>query len=207
MRNRRVILIGILCILSVVSAAYGQDPSDSGVITVTKEIDVSKLAENVEDLNKNVENLGKTISALSANVKTLNDTVTRLDERTKGIGKLSENVETLNETVTRLDERTQGMAKVQHVILASFIGPLVIAIIAPIVYYVLTQKIMNSENKSNTAPTQASQANQSTAAATNPAQISEDGTAPTSVVSSKFPEGKELEATLKSDSQAAREKV
>ena len=85
MRNRRVILIGILCVLSVVSAAYGQDPSDSGVITVTKKIDVAKLNENVENLNKNVENLGKTIGDLSANVKTLNETVTRLDERTKGI--------------------------------------------------------------------------------------------------------------------------
>ena len=58
MRNRRAILIGILCVLSVVSAAYGQDLSDSGVITVTKKIDVAKLNENVEDLNKNVENLG-----------------------------------------------------------------------------------------------------------------------------------------------------
>ena len=85
MRNRRAILIGILCVLSVVSAAYGQAPSDSGVIRVTTDIDVAKLAENVEDLNRNVENLGKTIDALSANVKTLNETVTRLDERTKGI--------------------------------------------------------------------------------------------------------------------------
>ena len=117
MRNRRAILIGILCVLSVVSTAYGQDPSDSGVITVTKKIDVAKLNENVEDLNKNVENLGKTIDALSANVKTLNETVTRLDERTKGIGDLSENVKTLNETVTRLDERTKGIANWQYVIL------------------------------------------------------------------------------------------
>ena len=207
MRNRRAILIGILCVLSVVSTTYGQDPSNSHVITVTKDIDVLKLAENVEDLNKNVENLGKTIDALSANVKTLNETVTRLDERTKGIGELSEDVKTLNKTVTRLDEKTQGMAKVQHVILSSFIGPLVIAIIAPIVYYVLTQKIMSSENKSNTAPTQASQANQSTAASTNPPQISESETAPTSTVPSRFPEGKELEASLQSDSQAAKRKV
>ena len=38
----------------------------SGVIRVTTDIDVAKLAENVEDLNRNVENLGKTIDALSA---------------------------------------------------------------------------------------------------------------------------------------------
>ena len=66
---------------------------------------------------------------------------------------------------------------------------------------------MNSQNKSNTAPIQASQANQSTAASTNPAQISESETAPTPTVPSKFPEGKELEASLKSDSQATREKA
>ena len=117
MRNRSAILIGILYVLSVTSVAFGQEPSDSHIITVTKDIDVSKLAENVEELNKNVENLGKTIDALSENVKTLNETVTRLDERTKGIGELSENVKTLNETVTRLDERTKGIAKWQYAIL------------------------------------------------------------------------------------------
>ena len=205
MRNRRVILIGILYILSAVSAAYGQDPSDSGVITVTKKIDVAKLNENVEDLNKNVENLGKTISVLSANVKTLNETVTRLDERTKGIGDLSANVKTLNEIVTRLDERTKGIANWQYVILG-VIG----TIFASMVVFFLTQGysyLRKTDSKSNTVPTQASQANQSTAASTNPAQISEEETAPTSTVPSKFPEGKELEATLKSDSQAVREKA
>ena len=59
-----------------------------------------------------------------------------------------------------------------------------------------------------TAPTQVvHQANQSTAAATNPAQISEGETAPASTVLSKLPEGKELEEYLKSDSHAAREKA
>ncbi len=205
MRNRRAILIGILCVLSVVSAAYGQDPSDSGVITVTKKIDVAKLNENVEDLNKNVENLGKTIGDLSANVKTLNDTVTRLDERTKGIGDLSANVKTLNDTVTRLDERTKGIANWQYVILG-VIG----TIFASMVVFFLTQGyayLRKTNSKSDPAPTQASQANQSTAAATNPAPISEDKTAPFATVPSKFPEGKELEEYLKSDSHATREKV
>ena len=205
MRNRRAILIGILCILSVVSAAYGQDPSDSGVITVTKKIDVAKLNENVEDLNENVENLGKTINELSTNVKTLNDTVTRLDERTKGIGDLSENVKTLNDTVTRLDERTKGIAKWQYVILG-VIG----TIFASMVVFFLTQGysyLRKTNSKSDTVPTQTSQANQSTAASANPAQISEGETAPTSIVLSKLPEGKELEDYLQSDSHAAREKA
>ena len=202
MRNRRAILIRILCVLSVVSAAYGQDPSDSSVITVTKKIDVAKLNENVEDLNKNVENLGKTINALSANVKTLNETVTRLDERTKGIGDLSANVKTLNETVTRLDERTKGIANWQYVILG-VIG----TIFASMVVFFLTQGysyLRKTNSKSDTAPTQA---NQSTAASTNPAQISEGETAPTPTVLSRLPEGKELEDYLKSDSHAAREKA
>ena len=205
MRNRRVILIGILCVLSIVSAAYGQDTSDSGVITVTKKIDVAKLNENVEDLNKNVENLEKTINVLSANVKTLNETVTRLDERTKGIGELSVNVKTLNETITRLDERTKGIANWQYVILG-VIG----TIFASMVVFFLTQGyayFRKTNSKSDTAPIQAAQANQSTAASTNPAQINEDETASTPTVPSKFPEGKELETSLKSDSHAASEKA
>ena len=144
MRNRRAILIGILCVLSVVSAAYGQAPSDSGVIRVTTDIDVAKLAENVEDLNRNVENLGKTIDALSANVKTLNETVTRLDERTKGIGDLSENVKTLNETVTRLDERTKGIANWQYVTLG-MIG----TIFASMVVFFLAQRYSHLRNPAN----------------------------------------------------------
>ena len=205
MPNRRAILIGILCVLSVVSAAYGQAPSDSGVIRVTKDIDVSKLAENVEELNRNVENLGKTIDDLSENVKTLNETVTRLDERTKGIGELSENMKTLNETVTRLDERTKGIANWQYVILG-VIG----TIFASMVVFFLTQwysYLRKTNSKSETAPTQVSQANQSTPASANPAQTSEDETAPNPTVPSKFPEGKELEAALQSDSQATREKA
>ena len=44
MLNGRVILCRILCILFV-TAAFGQDPSDSHIITVTQKIDVAKLNE------------------------------------------------------------------------------------------------------------------------------------------------------------------
>ena len=181
------------------------NPSDSGVITVTKKIDVAKLNENVEDLNKNVENLGKTIDALSENVKTLNETVTRLDERTKGIGELSANVKTLNDTVTRLDERTKGIAKWQYAILG-VIG----TIFASMVVFFLTQRhsyLRKTNSKSDTVPTQDSQANQSTAAATNPAQIDEGETASTPTVPPEFPEGKALEDYLKSDTHDTKEKA
>ena len=87
MLNGRVICLGVLWVLFV-AAAFGQDQSDPNIITVVKKIDVSKLNENVEDLNKNVATLTETISKLGDNVKTLNDTVTRLDERTKWISNL-----------------------------------------------------------------------------------------------------------------------
>ena len=102
MRNGRVVLFGILCILFVISAAFGQEQSDSHIITVTKKIDVAKLNENVEDLNKNV--------------KTLTDT----------LGKLNKNVETLTTTVTKLEERTGIILNLQYIILAGILGgPLV----------------------------------------------------------------------------------
>ena len=116
MRNRRAILIGILCVLSVVSAAYGQDPSDSHIVTITEKIDL-------RELNTTVKRLDTTVAELNKTVGELNKTLGELETTVKGI-----------------DERTQGIAKVQHVILSSFIGSLVVAIIAPIVYYVLTQK-------------------------------------------------------------------
>ena len=118
MLNGRVILFGILCVLFV-TAAFGQDPSDPNIITVTEKIDL-------RELNTTVKTLNTTVGELNTTVKDLKTTV-----------------EDLKVTVGRIDERTQGIAKVQHVILASIIGPLVVAIIAPIVYYILTQKILN----------------------------------------------------------------
>ena len=116
LRNRRAILIGILCVFSVVSAAYGQEPSDSHIVTITEKIDL-------RELNTTVKRLDTTVAELNKTVGELNKTLGELETMVKGI-----------------DERTQGIAKVQHVILSSFIGSLVVAIIAPIVYYVLTQK-------------------------------------------------------------------
>ena len=123
MLNGRVILFGILCVLFV-TAAFGQDPSDPNIITVTEKIDL-------RELNTTVKTLNTTVGELNTTVKDLKTTV-----------------EDLKVTVGRIDERTQGIAKVQHVILASIIGPLVVAIIAPIVYYILTQKILNRPSKS-----------------------------------------------------------
>ena len=125
MRNRLSILLGILCVLFVVAAAFGQDQSDPNIITVTKQIDVAKLNENVENLTKTVETLTKTVEKLDTTVGTLNTTVGELKT-----------------TVARIDERTQEIAKLQYVILASIIAPLIVAIM----YYVFTQKILNKKN-------------------------------------------------------------
>ena len=118
MLNRGVVLFGILCIL-LVAAAFGQDPSDSNVISVTEEIDLRELNTTVKELSKTVGELSETVE------------------------KLSKTVEELETTVNRINERMQGIAKVQHVILASIIAPLVVAIIAPIVYYIFSKKIIN----------------------------------------------------------------
>ena len=122
MLNGRVILLGILCVLFG-TAAFGQEQSDPNVIRVTEKIDLRELNTTVKELSKTVGELSNTV------------------------GELSKTVEELNTTVNRIDERTQGIAKVQHVILASIIAPLVVAIIAPIVYYIFTQKTKNSSPK------------------------------------------------------------
>ena len=139
MLNGRVILLGGLCVLFIIAAAFGQDQSDPNIITVTKKIDVAKLNENMENLTKSVEALTKTVEKLGTTVETLNTTVGELKI-----------------TVARIDERTQGIAKTQNWILGSIIIPLVVAII----YYIFTQK-MNRESKGTTASTQVVQENQS----------------------------------------------
>ena len=103
MLNRQAILLGILCVLFV-AAAFGQEPSDSHIITVMKEIDVAKL-------NENVENLTKTVKKLDTTVETLNTTVGELKT-----------------TVARIDERTKGISNWQYVILAGIFGPLLLSI-------------------------------------------------------------------------------
>ena len=122
MLNGWVILFGILCVLFV-TTAFGQEQSDPNIITVTEEIDLRELNTTVKELSKTVGKLNKIVE------------------------ELSKTVAELKTTVNRIDENMQGIAKVQHVILASIIAPLVVAIIAPIVYYILTEKIINRQNK------------------------------------------------------------
>ena len=192
MLNGRAILLGILCVLFV-AAAFGQEPSDPNVITVTEKIDLRELNTTVKELSKTVGELSKTV------------------------GKLSETVGELKITVERIDERTQGIAKVQHVILASFIGPLVVAILAAIIIFLINRN-RHSEgrgvstnttqvNQSDTASTQAAQENQSEAASTNPPQVNEGEVAPTPTSRSGSPEGEELKDLLKSDDLATKETV
>ena len=203
MLNGRAILLGILCVIFV-AAAFGQEPSDSHIITVTKKIDVAQLNENVEDLTKTVKDLTKTIENLDTTVGTLNATVGELKT-----------------TVARIDERTKGISNWQYVILAGIFGPLLLS-----VYDRIKQ---NSEskttsiqagqseatptnpaqvNQSEATPVQTSQDNESKTASTNPAQTSEREPAPTPTLPSRLPDGKEeLKEYLKSDSYATKAKV
>lgn len=80
MLHGRTICLGVLWILFV-AAAFGQQPPDSQVITVTEKIDIGKL-------NTTVEKLDTTVGKLDTTVGELKTTVTRLDERTKWIGTL-----------------------------------------------------------------------------------------------------------------------
>ena len=57
MLNGRAICLGVLWILFV-AAAFGQQPPDSQVITVTEKIDLGKLNTTVGTLNTTV---GKTL--------------------------------------------------------------------------------------------------------------------------------------------------
>lgn len=109
MLKGRAILLGTLCVFFV-AAAFGQEPSDSQFVEQI----------NVADLNNNVKEL-------SAAVKKLNENTEKLSEN---VEKLTESVNSVNTRVAVLEERTQGTAKTVHVILALFIGPLAVAIIA-----------------------------------------------------------------------------
>ena len=180
MLNGRTVLFGILCVLFV-TAAFGQEQSDPNIITVTEKIDLRELNTTVKTLNTTVGELNKTV------------------------GELKTTVEDLKVTVGKIDERTQGIAKVQHVILASIIAPLVVAIIAPIVYYILTEKIIKRRSRNDTTSTQAAQKNQSEVAATNPAQVSEGKAAPAATFSPSDRE--KLREQLKSYSPTTEEKA
>ena len=186
MLNGRVILFGILCILFV-AAAFGQEQSDPNIITVTEKINIANLNNNVKELGDAVKKLTEVTEKLSGNVE-----------------KLTESVNSLNTRVAVLEERTQGTAKTVHVILASFIGPLVVAILAAIIIPLIIRN-RNSEGKA--AATNTTQVNQSEPASTNSTQASEGEATSTSTASSRFPEGKELTEYLKSDDLATKEPV
>lgn len=167
MLNGRVVLFGILCIFFV-AAAFGQDPSDPNIITVTEEINITNLNNNVKELGDAVKKLTEITEKLSGNVE-----------------KLTESVNSLNTRVAVLEERTQGTAKTLHVILASFIGPLVVAILAAIIISLITR---NRNSEGRTAAINTTQMNQS-----------EGEAASTSTASSGFPEGEKLKDYLKSE--------
>ena len=188
MLNGRVILLGIICVLFV-AAAFGQDPSDSHIITVTKKIDVAKLDENVEELNKNVKTLTDTLGKLNKNVETLTTTVGSLEK-----------------TVTKLEERTGIMLNLQYIILAGIFGPLLYSIYQNNknnARVKATSTQATQANKSNTAPTQVVQENQNETASTN----SEGEPASTSTSPSGLSDGEELLEQLKNYSPATEEKV
>ena len=107
MRNGRAMLLRIFCILFILSAMLNEQvQSDSHIVKVTKEIDIGKLNETVEDLNT-------TVGTLNTTVGTLNTTVGKLET-----------------TVTKLEERTGIMLNLQYIILAGILGsPLVTIII------------------------------------------------------------------------------
>ena len=102
MLNGRAIYLGVLWILFI-AAAFGQQPPDSQVITVTG-IDLGKL---------------------NTTVGTLDTTVGKLDTT---VGELSKTVGELKTTVTRLDERTKWISNLQFVILAAILGGPVVTI-------------------------------------------------------------------------------
>ena len=122
MLKGRAILLGTLCIFCV-AAAFGQEPSDSQFVEQI----------NIADVNNNVKELSEAVKKLNENTEKLSENVEQLTER----------VNSLNARVEVLEERTQGTAKTVHVILASFIGPLVVALI---VYFFTRNRIILSSS-------------------------------------------------------------
>ena len=194
MLNGRTILHGILCVLFI-AAAFGQEPSDPNIITVTEKIDLRELNTTVKELNTTVKELNTT-------VKELNKTVGELKT-----------------TVTKLEERTGIMLNLQYIILAGIFGPLLYSI------YQRSKNNARGEatsaNKSEAAstnttqvnhseanPTQVPQNNESDTAPAQATQVNEGEAAPRSTLLSGLPLDKEeLKEYIKSDSHATREKV
>ena len=121
MLKGQAILLGLLCVLFV-AAAFGQEPSDSQFV---EQINIADVNNNVKELSEAVKKLNEQTEKLSENVE-----------------KLTESVNSLSARVEVLEERTQGTAKTVHVILASFIGPLVVAII--VYFFTRNRTILSS---------------------------------------------------------------
>ncbi len=119
MLNRQIILFGIFFVFFVTVVSFGQQPDLPVLIELSG--NVGKLSGSVEGLSKTVENLNRTV------------------------GDLDKTVEDLNKTVERIDERTKGTAKTVHVILASIIAPIVVAVLIFLGQWLINK---NNENKS-----------------------------------------------------------
>ena len=198
--GRGTIPLGILCVLFVTSTVLGQERSNSQIVTVTEKIDLVELNNSVKTLNRNVEKLTENMEKLTENVE-----------------KLTESVNSLTTRVAVLEERTQGTAKTVHVILASFIGPLVVAILAAIIISLIIRNRHNEgrvaatnttqASQSEATPVQTSQDNEDEIASTDPTQMSEREPTFTSTSSAKLPDEEELKEYLKSYSPATKETV
>ena len=103
MLNGQTILHGIFFVFFV-AVAFGQEPSDPNIITVTEKIDLRELNTTVRELNTTVGELNKTV------------------------GELNKTVGELKTTVTKLEERTGIMLNLQYIILAGIFGPLLYSI-------------------------------------------------------------------------------
>ncbi len=103
MLNGQTILHGIFFVFFV-AVAFGQEPSDPNIITVTEKIDLRELNTTVKELNTTVGELNKTV------------------------GELNKTVGELKTTVTKLEERTGIMLNLQYIILAGIFGPLLYSI-------------------------------------------------------------------------------
>ena len=142
MLNGRAILLGITCVLFVVTSAFGQEQSDSHIIIVEKKIDVAELDEKMDDLDQNQQDLTQTLKNLDNSISNLNT-----------------NVEYLNVTVARLDERTQGIFNLQYIILGG-IGTIFATLLASIVVFFLTQGFLNRRKRNSESEATFTQATQ-----------------------------------------------
>lgn len=113
MLNRQILLLGIFFILFA-SVVFGQEQSDSHIVTVTKKIDLVELSENVEKLSTSVGTFNTTVGTLNKTIADLNKTVADLS------GKFQ-----------RLDERTSMIINLLYIIIAGVFIPLLARLVQP----------------------------------------------------------------------------